>query len=118
MEVHDKSLPASAVQHLHLDRLYQDTEEVLHASEALFASLTPVQLTWKPGRKKWSILECFDHLLTANALYIERIKEAMEKGQVTSAEAISPFKPSLFGRWFINTLRPESKFKNKNASYI
>ena len=113
MEVHDKPLPASAAQNLYLDGLYRDIEEVLHASEALFASLTPQQLTWKPGRKKWSIFECFDHLLTTNELYMERLREALERGRVTSAEAISPFKPSLFGRWFIDALRPESKFRTK-----
>ncbi len=113
MEVHDKPLPASAAQNLHLDGLYQDTEEILYASEALFASLTPAQLVWKPARKKWSILECIDHLLVTNGLYMERLYEAIQKGKVNSTEAISPFKPSLFGRWFIDSLRPEKKFKIK-----
>ncbi len=113
MEVHDKSMPVPAAQNLHLDGLYQDAKEVIHASEALFASLSPEQLTWKPGRKKWSILECFDHVLQTNALYIENLKEAMVRGKVSSTEAIAPFKPSFFGRWFIDSLRPESKFKIK-----
>ncbi len=113
MEVHNKPLPASAAQNLHLDGLYKDTEEVLEASEALFASLTPAQLTWQPAKKKWSILECFDHLLVTNGLYMERLYEAMQEGKITSAEAIAPFKPSMFGKWFIDSLRPHSKFKTR-----
>ena len=113
MEVHDKPLPISAAHNLYLEGLYQDAKEVLHASEALFASLTPAQLTWKPGRKKWSILQCFDHLLKTNALYFARLQPAIEAGTVSRAEAVAPFKPSRFGKWFIGRLRPESKFKLK-----
>ncbi len=113
MEVHDKPLPASATQNLYLEGLYRDAEEVLHASEALFASLTPAQLCWKPGKRKWSILQCFEHLLITNQLYMDGLKGAMQEGRVRTAEAILPFKASFLGKWFIDTLRPESTFKKK-----
>lgn len=113
MEVHNKPVPASAVQNLHLDGLYQDVKEVLHASEALIASLAPAQMTWKPKKNQWSILECFHHMLVVNNLYLPRIIEAMKKGATSHAEAIAPFKPSLFGRWFLGFVRPESKLKLK-----
>ncbi len=113
MEVDEKPIPAAAAQNLYLDGLHQDIEEVQRASEALFASLTPRQLTWKPARRKWSILQCFDHLLVTNGLYMERLYEAIQKGKVSHAEAISPFKPSWFGKKFIDSLRPESKLKIK-----
>ena len=113
MEVHNKPIPASAVQNLHLDGLYQDVKEVIRASEALFASLAPAQLTWKPRKNKWSVLECFHHIMVVNELYLPRIKEAMKRGALTHAEAITPFKPSLFGKWFINSMRPEARLKVK-----
>ena len=113
MEIHNKTLPASATQNLYLEGLHRDADEVLHASEALFASLTPAQLCWQPGKRKWSILQCFDHLLVTNALYMALISDAMEEAKVRSAEAILPFKASMFGKWFIDTLRPDSKFKTR-----
>ncbi len=113
MEVDEKAIPAAAAQNLYLDQLHQDVEEVLRASEALFASLTPRQLTWRPGRRKWSILQCFDHLLVTNGMYMERLYEAIQKGKVSHAEAISPFKPTWFGKKFIDSMRPDSKFRVK-----
>lgn len=113
MEVDEKTIPASAAQNLYLDQLHQDVEEVLRASEALFASLTPRQLTWKPGRRKWSILQCFDHMLVTNGMYMERLFEAIQQGKVSHAEAISPFKPTWFGKKFIDSMRADSKLKVK-----
>ena len=82
MEIHNKTLPASATQNLYLEGLYRDADEVLHASEALFASLTPAQLCWQPRKRKWSILQCFDHLLVTNALYMALISDAMEEANM------------------------------------
>lgn len=113
MEVHDKPLPVSAAHNLHLEALYQDAVEVLHASEALFASLTPAQLTWKPARRKWSILQCYEHLLTTNRLYMENLQDAIVRGTVSRAEAVSPFKPSWLGKFFIDAMRPENTFRKK-----
>ncbi len=113
MEVHDKPLPVSAAHNLHLEALYQDAVEVLHASEALFASLTPVQLTWKPARRTWSILQCFEHMLKTNALYMERLQSAITEGTVSKAEAVAPFQPSRLGKFFIDAMRPENRFRKK-----
>ena len=101
------------MRNLHLDSLLNDTKQVKRASEALFASLSPEQLTWKPKRGVWSILECFDHLYTTNELYIPRVEKAIDKALHAGRTNVSPFKPSLFGRFFINSLRPESKMKMK-----
>ncbi len=113
MEVHDKPLPVTAAHNLHLEELFQDAKEMLLASEALFASLTPAQLTWKPARRKWSILQCFEHLLKTNQLYMERLQDAISRGTVSRAEAVSPFKPSRLGRFFIDAMRPENRFRKK-----
>lgn len=101
------------MRNLHLDRLLKDATEVKQASEALIASLSPEQLTWKPDRKVWSILECFDHLLTTNGLYLPRIAAAIEAAEKSGENSVKPFKPTLFARLFIKSLRPGSGFKIK-----
>ena len=101
------------MRNLHLDRLLKDVKEVKQASEALFSSLSPEQITWKPSRKSWSVLECYDHLLVTNGLYIPRIKAALEKSEKSVEKSVQPFKPSYFGRFFIKAIQPRSGFKLK-----
>ena len=99
------------IHHLHLDALFRDAMEVLRAAEALFASLSPEQLTWKSNRKVWSIYECFDHLLVTNSLYLPRIEEAIRRNVVAGEVNPAPFKPSWFGRKFVESMRPGSRVK-------
>ena len=101
------------MRNIHLDRLLKDAKEVKQASEALFSSLSPEQLTWKPSKKSWSILECYDHLLVTNGLYIPKIEKALEKAEQSVENGVRPFKPSFFARLFIKSLRPQSGFKIK-----
>lgn len=101
------------MRNLHLDRLLKDAKEVKRASETLFSSLSPEQLTWKPNRKSWSILECYDHLLVTNQLYLPKIKGAIEKAEQSPENGVVPFKPSFFARLFIRSLKPGSGFKIK-----
>ncbi|MBX2822222.1 MAG: DinB family protein [Rhodothermaceae bacterium] len=101
------------MRNLHLDRLLKDVKEVKQASEALFSSLTPEQITWKPNKKSWSVLECYDHLLVTNGQYIPRIEGALKKAEQSVEKSVRPFKPSYFGRLFIKSLKPQSRLKIK-----
>lgn len=111
MHARNQLLPVPAVQNLHIDQLLRDASEVLHASEALFASLSHEQLTWKPNRKTWSILECFDHLHTVNGLYMPLIRQGIEKAREKGMSSIEPFKPSWIGRVFVWAMQPNTRFK-------
>ena len=102
---------ASTIHHPHLIVLHRDTSEVLRAAKSLFASLSPEQLSWKPDRKTWSVIECFDHLLTTNGLYMPRIQQAIEKSRVPGAKSLLPYKPSWFATKFIASMRPGSGFR-------
>ena len=112
MGVRNKS-KASSLHHLHLVDLYRDALEVMYASESLFASLSPDQISWKPDRKAWSILECFDHLLVVNEQYISRIKAALDKRETESLGYMTPYDPSWFARKFINSMQPGAGMRMK-----
>lgn len=113
MDARNQLLPVPAVQNLHIDQLLRDASEVLHASEALFASLSDEQLTWKSNKKVWSILECFDHLYTVNGLYLPCIQEGLATAREKGLVSVEPFKPSWFGRLFIWGMQPDTKLKVK-----
>jgi hypothetical protein len=55
------------------------TEANLIADDAknTFGQLTVSQLNWKPSADRWSVAQCFDHLLTTNKGYIPIIKSVL-----------------------------------------
>lgn len=106
-----KTAKRTALQHSHLQDLYRTLKEVEQASNSLISSLSIAQLTWKPAAKTWSILQCFEHLYTVNQLYMGKIEGAIQNA--SDEDGLERFRPSWFGRKFIDFQRPESKRKVK-----
>jgi hypothetical protein len=87
-----------------LDAVARDAHET-------FGSLDARQLNWKPGETRWSVAQCFDHLLTANRLMLERAQDAIVNPTRTLWQRV-PFLPSLWGYALICSQAPNmGKFR-------
>jgi hypothetical protein len=84
------------------------------ASEArsTFGHLTPSQLNWKPSAERWSVAQCFDHLMTTNKGFFPAIDSALAGKKRTLWESV-PVLPGLMGKMVIKAVEPKSirKFK-------
>ena len=81
-----------------------------------FGALSTAQLNWKPGEKSWSVAQCFDHLITTHSLYFPLFQDLAKGERNTSFfERYSPLS-GFFGRFLINSLRPENVKKMKTTS--
>ena len=65
---------------------------------------------WQPNDgKEWSVGQCIEHLVRANRLYLDALEEAaraaIEKEGVGEP---TPLVPGRLGRWFIDSIEPES----------
>jgi hypothetical protein len=80
------------------------------ADEAItgFGGLTAQQLNWKPGADQWSVAQCFDHLMTANAAYFPTFEQILRGEKKTSFWEGLPWLPALWGRLLIKAVAPES----------
>jgi len=78
-----------------------------------FGALTVEQLNWKPGADRWSVAQCFDHLITTNVAYFP-VFDSIAKGQKQSRflEQL-PLFPSLWGKLLIKSLDPKTTRKLK-----
>lgn len=45
-------------------------DDIVRDAEAVFGSLTPSQLNWRPDAARWSVAQCFQHLLTSDDLML------------------------------------------------
>lgn len=77
-----------------------------------FGLLSPFQLNWKPAPNRWSVAQCFDHLLTTNQGYFPVIDDVLAGKKRGLWEKV-PLLPKLAGRFFIKVLDPSSTRKLK-----
>jgi len=84
------------------------------ASEArsTFGNLTPSQLNWKPSAERWSVAQCFDHLLTSNKSYLPIIDSVLAGHKPTLWQSM-PVLPGLMGKLLIKAMDPASTRKVK-----
>lgn len=45
-------------------------DDIVRDAEAVFGSLTPSQLNWRPDAARWSVAQCVQHLLTSDDLML------------------------------------------------
>jgi hypothetical protein len=69
-----------------------------------FSILSDVQFNWKPLPDKWSIAECFRHILLIYENYLPLASTVVEKSE-PDFSVNSVFKSGLLGKYLINTVK-------------
>src|ERR1051325_435027 len=92
-------------QNADLPTLISAANSVANEAKNTFGLLTPAQLNWKPSAERWSVAQCFDHLLTSNKGYFPVI-DGVLAGQKRTLWQSMPVLPGVMGRLLINSLDP------------
>jgi uncharacterized damage-inducible protein DinB len=91
-----------------VDDTVRTIEAVTREAQARFGGLSADALNRAPGPGQWSIAQCLDHLITINRLYFPTFAAlAAGRYQPSLWARISPFS-GFFGRFLVNSLRPEN----------
>jgi hypothetical protein len=85
-------------------------DQVAADAKSTFGNLSPVQLNWKPSAERWSVGQCFDHLITSNKGFPPIIDEVL-KGRKQSFWESMPLLPGLAGKLLIKSLDPANTRK-------
>ncbi len=78
--------------------------------ESTFSGLDARQINWRPDATRWSVAQCFEHLVTANELMLASARAALD-GPPTSAWQRVPIVPALFGGMLIRSQAPTTTKK-------
>ncbi len=92
-----------------LDELGAVTED----ARRVFGRLSAAQLNWKPSPERWSVGQCFDHLIRTNRTFfadMEKIAAGTHKASLWGR--VSPLS-GFFGRLILKALDPEKGRKTK-----
>jgi hypothetical protein len=95
-----------------LANLIAAANKIANEAKSTFGNLTPSQLNWKPSAARWSVGQCFDHLITSNKGYFPVIENVLAGKKRTFWERM-PVLPGLAGKLLIKSLDPASTRKMK-----
>ncbi|HKU76967.1 MAG TPA: DinB family protein [Pyrinomonadaceae bacterium] len=95
-----------------LPSLMAAVKQIAADTKSTFAQLSPSQLNWKPSAERWSVGQCFDHLLSSNKGYFPIVDDVL-KGRKQSVWESMPLLPGLAGKLLIKSLDPASTHKIK-----
>jgi DinB superfamily len=95
-----------------LPTLIAAASSVASEAKTVFGQLTPSQLNWKPSAERWSVAQCFDHLLTSNKSYFPVIDSVLAGHKPTFWQSM-PVLPKIAGKLLIKSLDPASTRKLK-----
>src|SRR5215510_434205 len=96
-----------------LSGLISAANAIADETRAGFGGLTARQLNWKPAAAQWSVAQCFDHLVTANAAYFPIFEEVLSGEKKNTFWESLPWLPALWGKLLIQGVAPETKRKLK-----
>jgi hypothetical protein len=96
--------------------LTSELSQVADDATSAFGGLSAEELNWTPDPKRWSVAQCFDHLITTHAKFLP-IFSRLAAGDVRMSwwERNSPFS-GLLGRLFISSLDPANPKKRPTTS--
>jgi hypothetical protein len=86
-------------------------DDVARDAQVTFGGLDARQLNWRPDATRWSVAQCFEHLLAANGLMLRASEDALNPAQPRTIWQRAPFLPGFFGRMLIRSQTPESTRK-------
>jgi DinB superfamily len=95
-----------------LPSLIAAANDIAAEAKPTFGRLTPAQLNWKPSAERWSVAQCFEHLLTTNKGYFPPIEGVIARIKPTFWQRM-PVLPGLAGKLLIKSLDPKSTRKIK-----
>ena len=95
---------------LSVDDVRSALVDVAQDAERVFGRLDEEELNWRPDATRWSIAQCFDHLVRGNALVLAAAMSALEHPPSSVWQRL-PGWPAMFGSLLIRSQGPDAKGK-------
>ena len=96
-----------------LGALLDELRAVTEDARRVFGGLSAAQLNWKPSPERWSVGQCFDHLITTNRTFFRDMEKIASGNHRTSLWGrVSPLS-GFFGRFILRLLDPAKGRRTK-----
>jgi hypothetical protein len=95
---------------LSLTEISASLADVAVSAQGVFGSLDEGQLNWREDSTRWSVAQCFEHLLTTNQLSLGHAQRAIAHSPEGIWQRL-PILPSLFGPMIVRSQAPAATRK-------
>ena len=82
-------------------------DDIARDVQATFGGLDERQLNWRPDASRWSVAQCFDHLVTANRLMFQAADDALNDAAPRSVWQRLPIVPRVWGLLMVRSQAPK-----------
>ena len=100
---------------LSLEQVRSGLDDIAREAQATFGGFDARQLNWRPDTTRWSVAQCFEHLLTANRLMVRAAEDALDDARPRTMWQRLPVLPGVLGRMLIRSQSPATTRKFKAA---
>ncbi len=89
--------------------LIADVKRIQHQTETQIEPLSLEELLKRPEPKRWSVLECLEHMNLSSGHYIKRLEKLIPELEKTArVNGDNEFKPGFFGEKFSSGILPKA----------
>jgi hypothetical protein len=81
-------------------------DDIARETQSTFGGLTVRQLNWRPDATRWSVGQCFEHLLLANRLMFQAADDALKGTAPRTVWQRLPVLPGVLGRMLVRSQAP------------
>jgi hypothetical protein len=103
---------------LELQAMLDQLDAIKRDGVAVASGLNEVQFNWHPGKGRWSIADCLQHLNVGVTKALPAFDDAIAKGRAEGQLASGPFKYGWFSRMVVGSMEPPPKFRMKAPAMI
>ena len=75
-------------------------------TQTMFGGLDVRQVNWRPDAARWSVAQCFEHLLLSNRLMFQAADRTLHDARPRTVWQRMPVLPGLLGRMLIRSQAP------------
>jgi hypothetical protein len=101
-----------------IERLLYQLKVVREDALGLIAGLSDQQLHWTPDPVRWSMAQCYEHLLASNKKFLVQFRGAIAEARRRGILHDGPYVYGLIARWFLRLLEPPVKRRFKAPSAL
>ena len=86
-------------------------DNIAREAQATFGGFDGRQLNWRRDEARWSVAQCFEHLLTANRLMFQGAEDALDETRPRTLWQRLPVLPGILGRMLVRSQAPTAARK-------
>ena len=83
-------------------------DAIARETQSMFGGLDARLLNWRPDATRWSVAQCFDHLVVANRLMLQAAEAALDRSAPRTVWQRLPVLPGILGRMLVRSQAPST----------